>query len=153
MTNAPYEIISNDLLEEYYEENCGKIVRKLKIWKGEKNFKGHQIKSIDLLKKYDNFIILRGYSNLDEKYDDYESVYYEDCVGTAQTIDEALGKMFSFMIREMQEAIENNAELLKKYKEYYEFGKILDKEAKSLSHFYSMINIINAVAINTSIII
>ena len=65
-------------------------------------------RTIAELKKYDNFIILRGYSNLDKKYDDYESVYYEDCVGTAQTIDEALGKMFSFMIREMQEAIENN---------------------------------------------
>ena len=61
---------------------------------------------------------MRGYSNLDKKYDDYESVYYEDCVGTAQTIDEALGKMFSFMIREMQEAIENNDDEDTLYNDY-----------------------------------
>ena len=70
------------------------------------------------LKKYDNFIILRGYSNLDENYDDYESVYYEDCVGTAQSIDEALGKMFLSMISEMHEGIENNDDEETLYNDY-----------------------------------
>lgn len=70
------------------------------------------------LKKYDNFIILRGYSNLDEKYNDCESVYYEDCVGVAQSIDEALSKMFLSMISEMHEAIENNDDDETLYNDY-----------------------------------
>ena len=75
-------------------------------------------RTIAELKKYDNFVIIRGHSNLDEKYDDYESVYYEDCVGTAHSVDEALGKMFSFMIREMHEAIENNDDEETLYNDY-----------------------------------